>query len=270
MACGGGGVVAGQLLHLAQLVEDVGLAGQVTDVAAQRQCLGQTGRSGWVISGQPGQHAEFTERDGLAGLVPCLACRSEGGPVQRSRLIHVAVGEQEAAYRSGDSHGVRVPPGRGGVVRGGVQVRALGFQPCGCLLEGGQPGGIRGRAGGGWEAVAGHRGEVLARHHGGVQVVVQQPPGRGARPGRVVRGSQGAGVLAEQIVQHVTARCGLVHQMLVIQFIEVPAGLVQAGAVEGAGGIGVDAWARDKAEAAEQPLPAGGEALVGQAECGRN
>ena len=61
-------------------------------------------------------------------------------------------------------------------------------------------------------------------------------------------------MLAEQVVQLVAAGCGLGDQVLVIQLIEVAAGVGQAGAVERGGGVGVEAGARDQAEPAEQPL----------------
>ena len=96
---------------------------------------------------------------------------------------------------------------------------------------------------------------VLAGGHRGVQVVVQQPPGCGTAAGRVVGGCQGAGVLAEQVVQQVAAGCGLGDQVLVIQVFQAAARLVQADVVEGGGGVGVEAGAGDQAEAAEQPLP---------------
>jgi len=78
----------------------------------------------------------------------------------------------------------------------------------------------------------------------------------------------GAGVLAEQVVQPVTAGCGLGDQVLVIQLIEQAAGLIQAGAIEGGGGVDVEVRAGDQAQAAEQPLRAGGEVGVGQVKRG--
>ena len=165
-------------------------------------------------------------------------------------LVPVAAGAQEAAHRGGDRDGVQGPPARGGVVRGGVQVRALGFQPGGRLPEGGQVGGMRRRVAGRRAAVgAGPGGEVPAGGQGGVQVVVQQPAGRGVGSGRVVGGGEGAGVLAEQVMQLVAAGCGLGEQVLVIQLIQAAAGLVQAGAVERGGGVGVEAGARDAGRA---------------------
>ena len=70
-------------------------------------------------------------------------------------------------------------------------------------------------------------GDVLAGGQGGVQVVVQQPAGRGVRVRRVVGGGQGAGVLAEQVVQLVAAGGGLGDQVLVIQLIEAASGLAR-------------------------------------------
>ena len=58
----------------------------------------------------------------------------------------------------------------------------------------------------------------------GMEVAVQQPPGRGVCFRWVVSGGQGAGVLADQVVQPVAAGCGLTEQVLVIQFFEVAPG----------------------------------------------
>src|SRR6516164_6495790 len=52
-------------------------------------------------------------------------------------------------------------------------------------------------------------GDVLGGGQRGVQVVVQQPAGRGIRFGGVAGGGQGAGVLTDQVVQPVAAGCGL-------------------------------------------------------------
>ena len=90
----------------------------------------------------------------------------------------------------------------GGVVRGGVQVRPLGFQPRDRLHEGRYVGSL-----GGWAAKLraaagpGPGGEVPAGGHGGVEVVVQQPVDRGLGFCWVIGGGQGAGVFAEQVVQ---------------------------------------------------------------------
>ena len=73
-----------------------------------------------------------------------------------------------------------------------------------------------------------------------MQVVVQQPPGRGVAIRRGGGVGQGAGVFAEQVVQAVTAGRGLADQVLVIQLTEQAAGLVQAGAVEGGSDVGVE------------------------------
>jgi hypothetical protein len=54
----------------------------------------------------------------------------------------------------------------------------------------------------------------------------------------------------------VPAEGGLGDQVLVIQLIELTAGLAQAGAVQGSGSIDVEGRSRDQAESAEQPLQA--------------
>ena len=121
------------------------------------------------------------------------------------------------------------PSGGGGVAGGRVQVGAFGFQPGGCLPGRGQHGGTQAgcRPGGKEEDAGSSDGEVLAGGQRGVQVVVQQPAGRGVAISWVVGGGEGAGVLAEQVVQPVAAGGGLGEQVLVIQLIEAAAGLIQ-------------------------------------------
>ena len=60
-------------------------------------------------------------------------------------------------------------------------------------------------------------------------------------------------MLAEQVVQLVAAGCGLGEQVLVIQLIEQAAGLIQAGAIQGGGGVGVEVRAGDQAKAPGPP-----------------
>ena len=71
-------------------------------------------------------------------------------------------------------------------------------------------------------------------------------------------------------MQLVAAGGGLGEQVLVIQLIQVAAGVVQAGVVQRGGGVGVEAGPGNQAEPAEQPLLACGEVLVGQVERGRD
>src|SRR5262249_40571116 len=94
------------------------------------------------------------------------------------------------------------------------------------------------------------------------------PLNGGAGLGWIVGSSQRAGVLTKQVVQPVAAGRGLTDEVLVIQLLEAPVGGVEIGVVERGSGVGVDAGARDQAKAAEQPLLAGGEVGVGQAERG--
>jgi hypothetical protein len=192
--------------------------------------------------------------------------------VQQGGLVKVTVGVQEAGQGGGDPDGVPGPLAGGRVADCGVQVGALGLHPRGRLPVGGQAGGM-GRRAAGRQPVgggAGPRGDVPGGNHGGVQVVVQQPPGRGVAIPGVVGGGQGPGVFAEQVVQLAAAGRGLGEQVLVIQLIEAAAGLVQAGAIEGGGGVGVDAGARHQAKAAEQPLLPCGEVGIGQVKRGRH
>ena len=201
--------------------------------------------------------AQLSQGPRLAGPVACLTRRGEGDQVEGRGLIPVTVRAQEVACRSGYGDGILVPSGGGGVVCGGVQVRPLGLQPDRRLLRCGQRGCM------GWRLPGrrpvpggGPSGEVvLGGGHRGVQVVVQQPPRSGTGVGRVAGRCQGAGVLAEQVVQQVAAGCWLGDQVLVIQVFQAAARLVQADVVEGGGGVGVEAGAGDQAQAAEQPLP---------------
>jgi len=109
---------------------------------------------------------------------------------------------------------------------------------------------------------------VRAFRRGGVRVVGHQPAGRLGRIG--VAGAERAGVLAEQVVQQVTAGRGLGDQMVVVQLVKPGAGGIQAGALEGGGGVGIDVRPLDEAEPAEQPLLVCGQVLVGQVERGRD
>ncbi len=75
-------------------------------------------------------------------------------------------------------------------------------------------------------------------------------------------------MLAEQVVQLVSAGFRLGEQMLVIQLIELAPGSGQTDAVERGGCVGVDAGAWDQAESAEQPLRARRKVGVGHSERG--
>jgi hypothetical protein len=112
--------------------------------------------------------------------------------------------------------------------------------------------------------------EVPASGPGGMQVVIQQP-GDGSVPGgRVIGGRQGAGVLADQVVEPVPAAGGLGDQVLVVEGLQAPARGGHAGTIQRRGGIGVDVGTRVQAQAAEQPPLGGGQVPVGQAERGRH
>ena len=73
-------------------------------------------------------------------------------------------------------------------------------------------------------------------------------------------------MLAEQVVQEVAAGRGLGDQMMVVKLVEQAASALQAGVIEGGGGVAVDVMARDQAQPAEQPLLGCGEVGVGQVE----
>ena len=105
---------------------------------------------------------------------------------------------------------------------------------------------------------------------GDVRVVVDQPAGGGSESARVVGGGERAGIFAQQVVQQVAAGRRLGDQMMVVELIELAAGGLQAGVVEGRRGVGVDVRPGDQAEPAEQPLLGRGEVAVGQVERGRD
>jgi len=94
-----------------------------------------------------------------------------------------------------------------------------------------------------------------------VQVVVQEPANGCVPAGAVARG-QPPGVLTEQVVQAVTAAGGLGDEVVVIQVVEVTAGGVQGGVVQGSCGVCVDAGTRVQAEPPEQTLLIRSEILV--------
>jgi hypothetical protein len=134
VACGGRWVVAGELLYGAQLVEGASLTQLFPEVAEQRQRLLQAGSGGSVVPGPPFQNAQLLKGAGLDGPVVGLPGYGQGGLVEGSGLIPVAVDAQEPADRGGD--GDRMPgKSAGGSITGCcVQVRALGLQPGSCLL----------------------------------------------------------------------------------------------------------------------------------------
>ena len=133
---------------------------------------------------------------------------------------------------------------------------ALGAGPGQRLLRLGQ-GGNRGRdrAVRRGESGAGLAGDEGVGAGGGVLVVIQQPGGGIVPvPVRVQAVGQGAGVLADQVVQPVPALGRLGEQVLVVQGLQAAAGGRQIGAVQGGGGVGVDVGAGVQPEPPEQPL----------------
>ncbi len=71
-------------------------------------------------------------------------------------------------------------------------------------------------------------------------------------------------------MQLVAARCGLGEQVLVKKLIKMAAGSIEAGVIEGGGGVGVEAGAGDQAKAAVKPLLGWGQVGVGKAERSRD
>ena len=182
---------------------------------------------------------------GLAGPVAEVLRGAQGGGMAGEGLGPRAVVAQQAGQARGEGDDAGVLAGSGGVVQAGEQVGALGPDPGQGLLAVGQ-GGNRGRPGAGRRggAGAGLAGQQGVGEGGGVLVVIQQPGG-GLVPVtvRVQAAGQGAGVLADQVVQPVPALGRLGQQVLVVQGLQAAAGGGQVGAVQGGGGVGVDVGA---------------------------
>ena len=109
---------------------------------------------------------------------------------------------------------------------------------------------------------------MLAGGAGGLQEVVQQAACGGVAVGGRAGGGQGAGVLADQVVEPVAAPGGLDQEVMVIQALQVPAGLGHRDAGQRRGGVGVEVAARVQAQAAEHCLLRRGQVLVGPVERG--
>jgi hypothetical protein len=130
-----------------------------------------------------------------------------------------AVVAQQAGDAGGQGDDAGVLAGSGGVIQAGDQVGALGPGPGQGLLLAGQGGNRRryraGHRGGGSASLA---GQECVGERGGVLVVVQQPGG-GLVPVtiRVQADGEGAGMLADQVVQPVPAPGRLGQQVLVVQ-----------------------------------------------------
>jgi len=109
---------------------------------------------------------------------------------------------------------------------------------------------------------------VPVRVAGGVHVVVQEPA-RGRVPlGGRIGGGQAAGVLADQVMEAVSAPPRLGQQVMVVQALQIPPGAGQARAGQRRSGVGVEVGAGVLAQAAEHPPLPAGEVLVGTAERG--
>jgi hypothetical protein len=253
----------------AEIVEDVGLAGSVAEVAVERQCLSRAGDGGPIIAHIPVNGAQARENSRLPGTVTGLARRGQGGLVESGSLVPVALGVQEVSHGGRDGHGMLGAPAGRGIAGGRVQVGAFDLQPGGCLPGRGQLRHVVWLPAGRHRRDGGHlTGDVLAGGQRGVQVVVEQSADRFVRSGGVVGGGESLGVLAEQVVEFKVAGCEPGDQVLVIQALQAAAGSIHGRAVEGGGGTSVEAGAWDQAEAAEQPLLARGEAGAGQVERG--
>jgi hypothetical protein len=132
-----------------------------------------------VLAEETADVAEASQGGGLAGAVSGGLGDLSCGLVQGECLVQVPVHAQEVAELGGQPHRVNRQPVGCGVVRAGLQTRPLGLQPGECLFLAGQ---LRRSC---WRA--GHRGDGGGRTLGGEpvggcgeQVVIQQPPRRGA------------------------------------------------------------------------------------------
>jgi hypothetical protein len=88
----------------------------------------------------------------------------------------------------------------------------------------------------------------------------------------VHQGGAGGGavpsVAADEVVHAVPAVSGLGQQALAMQGIQLPGSILQPGAGQRGGGVGVDRGARVQAQAAEEILLTGGQVPVRHLECG--
>jgi hypothetical protein len=89
-------------LRVGLLAHGVGLAGPVADVSVERYRLARlspaAGRSPVIVAMRP----SFVERAGLVGPVTSVACRCQGGLVQRGGLLPVAALTQGTAHHGGN------------------------------------------------------------------------------------------------------------------------------------------------------------------------
>jgi hypothetical protein len=105
---------------------------------------------------------------------------------------------------------------------------------------------------------------------GGCLLVVIQQAGGGLASVTVLVDAvgQGAGVLADQVVQPVPALSRLGQQVLVVQGLQAAAGGRRIRAVQRGGGVGVDVGAGVQAQPPEQPLLVPGQVGIRQIEGG--
>ena len=215
--------------HDPEVAEGAGLAAPIAEVAVDAQGLGR----GRVITGHPPHVPEIGEGVGLAGPVTEMPRGLDRGGVPGDGLGPGAVAPQQPGQAGGQRDDPGVLAGGGGMVQASEQAGPLGPGPSQRLLPVGQVG-RRGRyravrrAGSG----AGLAGDEGVGASGSVLVVIQQPGG-GLVPVtvQVQPAAQGAGVLADQVVQPVPALDRLGEQVLVIQRLQAAAGVRQAGAV---------------------------------------
>jgi hypothetical protein len=197
---------------------------------------------GREITRQPLHIPEVVEGAGLAEPVAEMPGGLDRGCVPGDGLGPRAIAPQQPGESGGQSGSPGMLAGLCGVVQAGEQVGALGPGPGQRLLLAGQDGNRgRDRAVRRGGSGAGLAGDEEAGAGGGDLVVIQQPGG-GIVPVTVwIKAiGQGAGVLADQVVQPVPALGWLGNQVLVVQGLQAAAGGRKIGAVQGGGGVGVD------------------------------
>src|SRR6202046_4587226 len=96
--------------------------------------------------------------------------------------------------------------------------------------------------------------DVPTRARGNVSVEVDQPFDGCTRLYRLVGRDERACVLAQQIVQQVTAPRRLSEQMMIVELVQLAPGILEARVVQRGGRVRVDVWSQREGETAEQPL----------------
>lgn len=103
------------MLDCAELGKGAGLPGPLTQVPVQLQRAAEGGLGGGVVVGEVLHVAKVGQCAGLVELAAGVAGGAGGGGVQRQRLVPMPLAAQELVHRGGDRRGVGGPAGGGGV-----------------------------------------------------------------------------------------------------------------------------------------------------------